>query len=360
MRRGSIVALLGLAVVAGGVAAAVALLPTWLPVDASREGGRIDFVIWFVIAICIALFAVVAAVMIYSILRFRVRPDDLEDGPPIHGHTGLEITWTAIPFVLVTAIAIVCGIVLSRNDAQGANPLHVDVTAQQFTWNFSYPDANNATSPILYLPEGRSVELYMRSLDVIHAFFVPEFRLNEDIVPGMVTNLHVTPDRVGTYTVICNELCGLGHALMRTEAVVMKPAAFDKWLAGQKKQNAQAAGSGSGSSSGGGASGLAVFKSSANSCSSCHTLSAAGATGTIGPDLDKLVAYAQQAHQPLTAFIQQSIVDPNAYIQPGNVCGGNACPKSTMPQTFGKTLSKADLNALVSFLAQSAQKASKG
>jgi cytochrome c oxidase subunit II len=240
MRRGSIVALLGLALVAGGVAAAVALVPTWLPVDASREAGRIDFVFWFVIAICIVIFAMVAAVMVYSVLRFRVGPDDLEDGPPIHGHTGLEITWTAIPFVLVTAIAIVCGIVLSRNDAQGADTLRINVTAQQFTWTFSYPDANNATSPELFLPEGRSVELYMRSLDVIHAFFVPEFRTNEDIVPGLVTNIHLTPDRLGTYPLICNELCGLGHALMRTRAVVLTPAAFDKWLAEQKKANASA------------------------------------------------------------------------------------------------------------------------
>src|ERR1044071_9389172 len=107
MRRGSIVALLGLALIAAGIATAVALLPTWLPVDASREAGRIDFTFWFVIAICIGIFAVVAAVMAYAVLHFRVREDDFEDGPPIHGHTGLEITWKAIPFVLVTALAIV-------------------------------------------------------------------------------------------------------------------------------------------------------------------------------------------------------------------------------------------------------------
>ena len=193
MRRGSIVALLGIALIAGGVAAAVALVPTWLPPEASREAGRIDFTFWFVIAICIAIFAVVAAVMLYSVLRFRVHEDDFEDGPPIHGHTGLEITWTAIPFVLVTAIAIVSGIVLSRNDAEAGNTLHINVTAQQFTWTFSYPEAHDATSPVLRLPEGRSVELDMRSLDVIHALFVPEFRTNEDIVPGLVTTIHVTP-----------------------------------------------------------------------------------------------------------------------------------------------------------------------
>ena len=234
MRRGSIVALLGIGLVAGGVATAIALIPTWLPVSASQEADRIDVTFWFVIAICIVLFAVVAAAMIYSVVKFKAAPDDLEDGPSIHGHTGLEITWTAIPFVLITAIAIVSGIVLSQNNAQGANTLRIDVQTQQFLWTFRYPDANNATSPVLRLPLGRPVELDMRSLDVIHAFFVAEFRQNEDIVPGLVTHLHITPTRVGHYPLVCNELCGLGHGLMRSEAIVMPTKAFDAWLAKQK------------------------------------------------------------------------------------------------------------------------------
>ena len=230
MRKGSVVALLGIGVVAGGVATAVALWPTWLPVRASREADRIHFVIWFVVAICIAIFAIVAAVMIYAVLRFRVSDDDEEDGPPIHGNTSLEITWTAVPFVLVTAIAIVSAIVLSRNDAQAENTLRVNVVAQQFEFTFSYPDAHNVTSPVLRLPEGRSVELYMRALDVIHSVFVPQFSVKEDIVPGLVTQLHITPTRLGTFPLECTELCGLGHSLMRSEAIVMKPAAFDAWL----------------------------------------------------------------------------------------------------------------------------------
>ena len=184
MRRGSIVALLGIGLVAGGVATAVALIPTWLPVDASVEAGRIDFTFWFIIAICIVLFSVVAAAMIYSIWKFRAAPDDLEDGPSIHGHTNLEIVWTAIPFVLVTAIAIVCAVVLSRNNAEGANPLIINVQAQQYAWSFSYPDANDATSPVLFLPVNRSVVLNMRSLDVIHSFFVSGVSGNHGHRPG--------------------------------------------------------------------------------------------------------------------------------------------------------------------------------
>jgi len=360
MRRGSIVALFGFALLAGGVATAVALVPTWLPVAASREAGRIHFVIWFVVAICIAIFAIVAAVLIYSLIHFRVQEDDWEDGPPVHGNTGLEITWTAIPFVIVTAIAVVSAIVLSRNDAQAQNTLRVDVLAQQFEFTFSYPDAKNVTSPVLRLPNNRSVELYMRSLDVIHSVFVPQFSQKEDVVPGMVTQLHITPDRLGTFPLECTELCGLGHSLMRTEAIVMKPAAFDAWLRQQEKatapppssttSTATSTSTTSTTASPSSAAGLAAFNS--YGCSGCHTLTAAKATGTIGPDLDKLVSFAKQAKQPLEPFVRESIVSPDAYIQPGY-------PKGVMPQDFAKRMTKEQLDALVGFLVQSGQ-AKKG
>ena len=125
MRRGSIFQLLGIAAIAAVITSLVAVLVPWLPVPASREAGRIHFVYWFTTIICIAVFAVVAAVMTYSVLKFRVRPDDDSDGPPIHGHTKLEIVWTAIPAVLVTAISIVSAIVLAQNSRTGSNPLVV-------------------------------------------------------------------------------------------------------------------------------------------------------------------------------------------------------------------------------------------
>ena len=259
-----------------------------------------------------------------------------------------------IPFVLVTAIAIVSAIVLSRNDAQAQDTLRINVTAQQFAFTFSYPDAKNVTSPVLRLPEGRSVELYMRSLDVIHSVFVPEFSQKEDVVPGLVTQLHITPTRIGTFPLECTELCGLGHSLMRSQAIVMKPSAFDNWLKQQEKAAAPAPSTTSTSTStsttsttpSSSASGLSVFNG--NGCSTCHTLKAAQATGTIGPDLDKLVSYAQQAHKPPTSFVRQSIVDPGAYVQSGY-------PNNVMPANFGTAISKSDLNALVTFLVQSAK-----
>jgi cytochrome c oxidase subunit II len=207
-------------------------VPGWLPDSASDEAGRIDFIFWFVTAICVFIFAIVAAVLIYAVFKFRAPPDDDSDGPPIHGHTGLEILWTAIPTVLVTAIAIVSAIVLAKNDAAGANPLKVDVFAQQFFWSYAYPGYNDKKSTILRLPVDRSVVLTMHAKDVIHSFWVPEFRQKQDLVPGIHPTVHITPNKLGTYPVVCTELCGLGHALMRSRVIVMKPDAFDRWAAG--------------------------------------------------------------------------------------------------------------------------------
>jgi cytochrome c oxidase subunit 2 len=229
VRRGSIVQLIVIGVLAGAIASAVALIPDWMPPSASKEAGRIDFVFWFVTGICIFIFAIVAAVSVLAVIKFRVKPDDDSDGPPIHGHTGLEILWTAVPTVLVTAIAVVSAIVLAKDDAAGANPLRVNVFAQQFFWSYSYPGYGNKKSSVLRLPVDRSAVLEMHAKDVLHSFWVPEFRQKQDLVPGLRPTLHITPNKLGTYPVICTELCGLGHALMRSRVIVMKPDAFEEW-----------------------------------------------------------------------------------------------------------------------------------
>jgi cytochrome c oxidase subunit 2 len=342
VRRGSVAQLVAIGIVCGGVAALVAIFIPWLPDPASKQAGRIDFVFWFVTVICIAIFALVAAVIIYALVKFRAQPGEDMDGPPIHGHTGLEIAWTAVPAALVTAISIVSAIVLAKNDhvprASAANPLKplvVNVTAQQFAWSFQYPDFGKLTSATLKLPLKAPVKLRITSLDVTHSFWVPEFGQKQDAVPGSVNNLIITPDKNGSYPVICTELCGLGHALMRSRAEVMPAQQFLSWAKGQQKQLG----------GGGAASGKAVFTN--NGCNSCHTFKPAGSTAKIGPDLDNLKQEAQRAGQPLEQFIHQSIVDPNAYIEPG-------FPKGIMPETFS-SLPKDQLDALVKYLAQGAK-----
>lgn len=335
MRRGTIVQLTLLALFFAGCATLVAVFVDWLPDPATREMGRITFVFWMATIISIAVFGVVTAVLVYSLWKFRAPPDDDSDGPPTHGHTKLEIWWTAIPAVLVTALAIASSIVLAKDDAIPRGALRVNVVAQQFAWSFGYPDLGDVSSSTLRVPKGRAIDLQIRSLDVLHSFWVPEFGQKQDAVPGQINHLKITPTRLGVYPVICTELCGLGHSVMRSAARVMTPAAFEAWIREQRQAAA----------SGGGTAGKAVFLS--NGCGGCHTLNAANARGNVGPDLDQLPQAAQKAGQPLETYIRESIVDPGKYIHPGF--------PDAMPRTYA-SLPKSQLDALVQYLVDASKK----
>ncbi len=329
VRRGSLFKVLAIGLLVGAAASAVAIFVPWLPEQASKERGRIDFVFWFTTAICIMIFSLVAAVSIYSYVKFRVRPDDDSDGPPVHGHTGLEIAWTAVPFVLVTAIAIVSAVVLAQNDRLPENRVTVDVTAQQFAWSFTYPEFRGVTSSTLRLPVDRAAELRLRARDVIHSFFVPEFGQKQDAVPGLVTRLVITPTRTGEFPLACYELCGLGHAAMRTRAIVMTQDEFDGWVRQQRQALARPAGE----------AGASVFAE--NGCGSCHTFTAARSRASAGPNLDRLPAQARRAGKPLEEFVRESIVKPDAYIERGF--------SDVMPKTYSQ-LPEDQLDALVQYL----------
>ena len=217
-----------IAVVVAALTTAVAVLVDWLPDSASEERDRIDLVFWVTTFICVGVFALVAAVAIYAGIKFRAKPDDDSDGAPIHGHTGIEIVWTAVPTVLVIIIGVLSAIVLARNDRAGSNPNEVNVLAQQFTWRFQH--SNGVDSPNLYVPVNRPTLLRLRARDVIHSFWVREFGQKQDAVPGIETKLVITPTRVGEYAVMCTELCGLGHAVMRSRAIVLSQADYQAWL----------------------------------------------------------------------------------------------------------------------------------
>ena len=329
MRRGSVLQLAGLAAIAAVITTLVAVLVPWMPVAASRQAGRIHFVYYFTTGIAIAVFSIVVAVLAYSVIHFRVGADDESDGPPTHGHTSLEIVWTAIPTMLVTAISIVSAVVLAQNGNAGANPLVVKVKAVQFAWAFTYPNGKSYGS--LTLPKDRAAKLEITSGDVIHSFWVPQFSQKQDAVPGQVNTIVVTPDKLGTFPVICTELCGLGHALMRSHADVVTPAKFAAFIKGGAQT---------------GPPGLAAFQQFG--CGGCHTFKPANATGTVGPDLDGLKADAAKANRgSLTAFIHESIVDPAAYIQPGY--------PDAMPHVFGTQIPASQLTQLVQYLSKGAK-----
>jgi len=172
----------------------------------------------------------------YALWKFKAKPGDESDGEPIHGNTRLEVAWTVIPTIIVLFGAGYSWAVLNEIEEPTKDPLTVDVFSQQFAWSFGYPGKDNAYSEgELHVPLDRQVHFKMHALDVLHSFWVPEWRIKKDNVPGITTTAIVTPDKPGTYQLICTELCGFGHAAMRAKVVVEPPAEFRKWVAGLKE-----------------------------------------------------------------------------------------------------------------------------
>ncbi len=232
--------------VISAISVAVARGIDWLPDPAAKEADRVDLLIWWTVWASIGIFAIVMAFMFYSVWKFRARAGDETDGPPIHGHTMLEIVWTAIPTVLIGITAAWGAIVLIQNEEiakAGAGPLRVDVLAQQFAWEFTYPELGVTTGD-LRVPVDRQVVLNLRAKDVIHDFFVYETRIKGDAVPGIVNDLvrfTIKPSYAGrTFPIVCAELCGAGHGVMRAQMIALTPSDYDAW-AQQAKTTAAAA-----------------------------------------------------------------------------------------------------------------------
>jgi cytochrome c oxidase subunit 2 len=225
--------MLAIGLVASVIGTALTLWIDWFPTDASSAGSDIDTLYDVLLIASVPIFVLVMAVAIYSVYKFRAHPGDMRDGAPIHGNTRLEIIWVTIPFIIVSALAIYGWIVLDDLEAKQPNQLVVNVTGQQFNWSFGYPGEKVRTNTLV-LPKDRPVEFRINTKDVIHSFWVPEFRLKSDAVPGLTTQVRLTPNRLGEYQVVCTELCGIGHATMRQLVRVVEEPEYDSWLADQK------------------------------------------------------------------------------------------------------------------------------
>ncbi|MGO9822684.1 MAG: cytochrome c oxidase subunit II [Solirubrobacteraceae bacterium] len=363
-----------------GVVGVAILLPIvlfvipWWPADASTQASNDHTLYDVLLIVTVPIFVGVITVVGFSVWKFRMKPGEEEkDGPPIHGNTRLEVVWTAIPAVLILSMCGYSYSVLTSNEASHPGAMVVNVTARQFAFEFSYPRAggNQIVTSQLYLPNNEPVVFKLRSVDVIHSFFVPQFSEKLDAVPGITTTLRVTPTRLGTYAAECTELCGAGHSLMRATVRVVTPSAFRTWLAAQKPNapppigvpppNAAQPGipTGAGSSSApasssssatSAATGKTIF-TGVGTCGSCHTLAAAGTTGTVGPNLTQRLASdcATPASmkirgKTLTDCIHTAITNPYAYIPTGFHSG-------IMPPDFTQRLGTNDVEALVNYLA---------
>jgi len=330
----------------GAIASAIGIALSywihWFPVDAAKQDKPIDTLYHVLMIVSIPIFVLVTTVILYSVWAFRMRPgQESEDGPPIHGNTRLEVVWTAIPAILLVSLCSYAYGVLTDIEQTHKDELVVKVHAVQFAWSFSYPQAGGArvSSDQLYLPVNRPVRFDIDTQDVIHDFWVPAFRVKIDTVPGIVTHLRVTPTRLGSYPIVCAELCGLGHSVMRSTAHVLTAAAYARWLA-REQAPVSAGGAGGGGAAPTQAQLIALGRQTFtgdSGCGACHTLADAGTSGTTGPDLRAIRGQSQ-------AEIRQDIVDPNARIAPGYQA-------NIMPPSFGQTLTAQQLDGLVAYLA---------
>ncbi len=228
MKNRHLAPLVVLHLVIGAITAAVIFGIDWWPDQAAEQATRSDHLLWFLVITSGIIFTGVTSFLVYSIWRFRAAPGDEEDGPPHHGNTKLEIAWTIGPVVLLAVMAVWSSIATTRNEALASDREVIEVRAWQFAWEFTYRDAGFTTGDLV-LPKDRQVELRMRSSDVIHNLWVNEFRVKQDVVPGITTRLIVDPTREGTYDLICAELCGAGHGVMRSRAIVLDQNAFEAW-----------------------------------------------------------------------------------------------------------------------------------
>jgi cytochrome c oxidase subunit II len=209
----------------------------WNGQGASTAAGPIDTLTDVMIVLSAFVFSLVMVMLFYALWKFKVKPGDESDGEPIHGNTRLEVAWTLIPTIIVLFGAGYSWAVLKDIEDTAENPLKVQVFSQQFAWSFGYPGKGEAWSQgELHVPLDRQVHFKMHALDVIHSFWVPEWRIKKDNVPGITTTAIVTPNKPGTYQLICTELCGFGHATMRAKVVVEPAAEFRKWVAGLKQK----------------------------------------------------------------------------------------------------------------------------
>ena len=299
----------------------------------SRSASQIDAVFTFIMAVSLFFFFLVEGLLIYFAVKYRRRKaSEAEATSDVTSNLTLEIVWVLIPSLVVLAFFTYGYMVYRDITTPAPGSSDINVTAQQFFYEFKYPDGRLEINE-LRLPVGKPVKLIMTSRDVIHGFFLPDFRLKQDIVPGQYTNLYLQPDKEGTYDIFCTQYCGVGHSTMRGKLVVMLPGEYAKWEAAARKAARVVLPLSE--------KGKALLEKSG--CLGCHSTDG---TVKVGPSFKGL--YGREVHleggREVAAdedYIRESIYDPGAKVVKGF--------PNIMP-TFKGSLSGDDVAGIIAYI----------
>ena len=291
------------------------LLFTWLlalPVAASAQAEPIDNLFNAHFWMIAFLFSLIMVIMLYSAAVFRRKPDDEEDAEHVHGNTALEIGWTIIPTFVVIGFGVWGAFMLNALTTPNPDEIVIEVVGRQWSWTFAYPEYGDFVSTELVIAKDQPVLLSMNSEDVIHSFWIVEFRVKQDVVPGRTTELRITPTLEGDYKLRCAEICGLNHSTMLAPVRIVSTEEFDAWVA--EKMAAPKYADMTPAERG------ALWHSAEGfACAGCHSLD-----GSLGAGPTWLGIYGRQ--EALTdgttisvddAYINESVTNPNAKIVEG-------------------------------------------
>lgn len=275
---------------------------------AGRLDGLFNQIFWWAVGV----FVIVEGVLLYTLFRWRDRPGR---GRPeeVHGHILMEIGWTLAPALILVAIAIptIQTIFVVDRPTDDPDALVIEVVGRQWWWEFRYPELGIVTANEAHIPVGRTIDLRLRSADVLHSFWVPRLGGKRDLVPGRENHLWFTADSVGVFWGQCAEYCGTAHALMSMRVIVDTPEDFAAWAelnAGDAVPlpDAQAR------------AGQGVFMS--NACVSCHTIRGTAARGVFGPDLTHFGSRLTVGAGILDNTLDNVVLwlDSTQHVKPGN------------------------------------------
>jgi cytochrome c oxidase subunit II len=297
--------------------------PLW-PEQASTMAGHVDALYIFLLIVTGLMTLLIFTCLIFFAARFRHRPGVLAE--QIEGSTPLEITWSAIPFVIFMVIFIWGASVYFKERTPPSDATEVYVVAKQWMWKLEHVEGQREINE-LHVPVGRDVKLIMTSQDVIHSFFIPAFRIKQDVLPGRYTVEWFRATKPGVYHLFCAEYCGTQHSGMVGDIVVMEPAQYEAWMNG-------------GSTGPLSATGEKIFAELG--CSTCHRTDTQGR----GPNLQGVFGKPVQLEDGRTVtadenYVRECILDPGARRVKGF--------QPIMP-TFQGLVSEEQVNALVAYI----------